>query len=113
MAKLLKAGNVAPAAGLGRLVAGTAVVVAGTFMVAGWAASAFAAAPSLLTALVGSWPVGVLGVGAVAAAGLWLAEGKPARGAHAEQAKSMGEVSQMANPIMVSPQVAFAQSRVK
>ena len=112
MAKILKSGNVAPMASLGKFAAASGILVAGSLMVAGWAAGA-SAATGLFAGLLGSWPVGLFGVGAVAAAGLWLVEGKPAREAAVEPATISGEVGNMANPVMVSPQVAFVQGRVK
>jgi len=111
MAKILRSGEMAPAASLGKFAAASGVLAAGSLMVAGWAAGAFSGAPGLIAGLLGSWPVGLFGVGAVAAAGLWLVEGKPAREAAVEPATNIGEVGNMANPVMVNPQVAFALAR--
>lgn len=111
MAKILKSGNLVPPATLGKFAAASGVLAAGALMVAGWASSASASA-GLLAGLLGSWPVGLAGMGAVAAAGLWLAEGKPAHPAPGVEGKNQGEVSVMASPVMASPQVAFAMARV-
>jgi energy-converting hydrogenase Eha subunit B len=112
MAKILKSGNVVPVASLGRFIAGISVVAIGAFMVASWAASIFASPQAFITGLFGSWPVGIFGVGVIAAAGVWLGEGI---WQHAGSEAKIGqmEVSVMANPVMVNPQVAFAASRVK
>ena len=111
MAKILRSGEMAPAASLGKFAAATGVLAAGSLMVAGWAAGAFSGAPGLLAGLLGSWPVGLFGVGAVAAAGLWLGEGMPHQPA-VEPATNKGEVGNMANPVFVSPQAAFAMARI-
>lgn len=124
MAKILKTGNIMPIANLGRFMAGTTIVVIGAFMIATWAASIFASPQALIIGLMASWPVGIFGMGAVAAAGLWLAEGRGAqRGAYqavetaeeptAVELISSWEVVELQNPVLVDPQVAFIASRVK
>ena len=113
MAKILKSGSLVPTASPGRFAAGISGVAAGAFMVAGWAAGISVPSPALFTGLLGSWPVGMMGVGAIAAAGLWLLEGRSAPASPGQGAISKREVGVMASPVMVSPQVAFAQSRVK
>ena len=111
MAKILKPGNVVPMASLGRFVAGISGVVMGAFMVAGWAASISTSSPALFAGLIGSWPVGIFGIGAIIAAGVGLGEG---RGQHATEAAIVQrEVNGMADPVMVNPQAAFIASRIK
>jgi hypothetical protein len=113
MAKILKGGNAVPAASLGKYVAGIAVVVIGAFMVAEWATSIFVASSALFTGLIGHWPVGAVGIGAIVAAGLWLGEASDvSKGAQAAAVVKRGSV-EMASPVMVNPQVAFVASRVK
>jgi hypothetical protein len=111
MAKILKSGNLVPMASLGKFAAASGVLVTGALMVAGWAASA-SVATGLFAGLLGSWPVGLAGMGVVAASGVWLSEGRPAHPAAGEAAINQGEVGNMANQVMVSPQVAFAMARV-
>jgi hypothetical protein len=111
MAKILKNSNIMPIANLGRFMAGTTIVVIGAFMIAAWAASVFASSQALLTGLMASWPVGIFGIGAVAAAGLWLADGM-ASGSGQVGEGQRGAV-EMINQVMVDPQIAFIASRVK
>jgi hypothetical protein len=113
MAKILKPGNVVPMASLGRFAAGISVVAIGAFIVAGWATGISTSSPALIAGLMGSWPVGIAGVGGIVAAGVWLGEGKEQHAAAAEAAIVQREVNSMANPVIVNPQAAFMASRVK
>lgn len=115
MAKILKTGNVVPMASLGKFAAGAGVLVMGALMVAGWAASAFTASSSLFAGLLGSWAAGFFGLGAIAAAGVWLGEIGRERAACSKVAEESGEgrSGKMTSPVMVSPQIAFTASRVK
>jgi hypothetical protein len=113
MAKILKSGSLVPMASLGKFAAAYVALVAGSLLLAVWAIAAFSMAPGLLAEVLGSWPLGLFGVGGVAAAGAWLGEGRSVSLAAGEAASNLWEVGAMASPIMVSPQVAYIQSRVK